>query len=201
VARQLPDVREVGGAAIEASGPSRLGWGAEAGGSPRTPKVEPRAGRTAMWLLLLACVTVPGDVMAGISLTLHSVSGSRPVSGAGTTNASLSFGTVSAFGPLAAGIDRVSTSSTYTISTDVGVRVTRDLLSILSTSYTLRARLQSTHPLTWRVGGVTMSTSYTTIVSGQPYESTVPRTIAVVVPFSRTAGSISAQLEVLAIAN
>ena len=153
-----------------------------------------------MRLLLLACVTIPGEALADIYLTFESVSGSRPVSGAGTSNATLSFGTVSAFGPIAAGANRVNTSGEYTISTDIGVRVERGLLE-LSPRYTLRARLQSAQALTWKVGGVTMSTTYATIATSQSYGSTVPHTIAFVVPFSQPAGSISATFDILAIEN
>jgi hypothetical protein len=154
-----------------------------------------------MWLVLLTCVSMPRAVLADIHLTFESISGSRPVSGAGTNNSSVAFGTISAFGPIATGVTRTVTATDYTISTDVGVRVVKGLLSALSPNYTLRARLAAANALTWRVGGATMSTSYTPIATGQPYASTVPRTIAVVVPFSQASGSLSVQLEFLAIAN
>jgi hypothetical protein len=196
---QCATVRE-GEDAVQDSASVTLARPAQACGRAPAGAANHRRG-LAMWLLLVACVAVSGEVIAGISLTFQSVSGSRPVSGAGTTNASLSFGTVSAFGALASGVSRVSTSSSYTISTNVGVEVEKGLLDLLTSRYTLRARLETTNPLIWKVGGVTMSTSYATVATSQSYGSTMARTVAFVVPRSQSAGSVSTRLEFLAIAD
>ena len=90
-------------------------------------------------------------------------------------------------------------ASSYNISTNFGVRVTR-ILS-LSANYTLRANLASAHALTWRVNGVTMSTTATTVATTQPFGSTVPHTLAFEVPFTQPAGLVTTVLEVIAIAN
>lgn len=180
--------------AVEADAPAHAYGGA--------PARAPRHGRTLVaWLMLVMCVSIPGEVLADIYLTFASVSGSRPVGGGGTNNASVGFGTISAFGPLATGVTRAVAATDYTISTDVGVRVEKGLLSALSPSYTLRARLPTANVLVWRVNGITMTTSYALIATSQPYGSTVARSVAVVVPFSRAAGPLSTQLEFLAIAN
>jgi hypothetical protein len=122
------------------------------------------------------------------------------LTGAGTNTASLNFGTVSAFEPLNTGVTRTVGASSYTLSTRFGVRATH-LLSLISPSYTLQARLQSAQPLTWRVDGVTMSTTAATLSTSQPYGSIVPHTLAFVVPFSQAAGATTMVLEVTAIAN
>src|SRR5687768_13454592 len=93
--------------------------------------------------------------LTGIELTFQSVSGGASLAGAGTGSATLAFGTVSAFGALQSGVTRTSTSSDYTLSTPFGVRVSKSAL-VLSSSYTLRSRLQSASTLAWRVDGVTM---------------------------------------------
>jgi hypothetical protein len=88
----------------------------------------------------------------------------------------------------------------YTVSTQFGVRSTH-LFPLLSPNYTLRARLLSAQPLTWRIDGVTMSTSQATIATSQPYGPVVPHTVAFVVPFSQPAGAVNTVLEITAIAN
>lgn len=160
-------------------------------------------GRYCCWSMVLGFVSFPAPVFALlISLSFQSVPGSVQLTGAGTTSAMLDFGQVSAFEPLKPGVTRTVGASNYTISTSFGVRGTYLLLGgILSPNYTLRARLQSPQPLTWRVDGVSMSTAAATIATSQPYGPIVPHTLAFVVPFSHPAGSVTTVLEVTAIAN
>jgi hypothetical protein len=152
------------------------------------------------WSLVLGFVLFPAPAFALIiSLSFESVPGAVALTGAGTPNATLNFGTVSAFEPLNPGVNRSAGASSYTISTSVGVRVTR--VVSLSPNYTLRARLSSGHPLTWRLDGVTLSTSPATISTSQPFGSVVPHTLAFVVPFSQPAGAVTTVVEVTAIGN
>jgi hypothetical protein len=136
-----------------------------------------------------------------ITLSFESVSGSVPLSGAGSNTATLNFGHVSAFESLNTGVTRTVGASNYTISTRFGVRSTHLLGGLLSPNYTLQARLQGASPLTWKVDGVTMSTAPATIATSQPYGSTVPHTLSFVVPFSNAAGAVTTVFEVTAIAN
>jgi hypothetical protein len=159
-----------------------------------------RGGRPHWCSLVLGFVLFPAPAFALIiTLSFESVPGSVPLTGAGTPNATLSFGNVSAFEPLNPGVNRTVGASSYTISTSVGVRVTR--VVSLSPNYTLQARLQSGHPLTWKLDGVTLSTTPATISTSQPFGSTVPHTLAFVVPFSHAAGAVTTVLEVTAIGN
>jgi hypothetical protein len=161
-----------------------------------------RPGRYSRWSLVLGLVFFPAPVFALlISLSFESVAGSVPLAGSGTTSATLNFGSVSAFEPLNPGVTRTAGASSYTISTRFGVRGTHLLGGILSPNYTVRARLLSAQPLTWRVDGVTMSTTAATIATSQPYGPIVPHTLAFVVPFSQPAGAVTTVLEVTAIAN
>ena len=153
------------------------------------------------WSLVLGFVLFPAPAFALlITLSFQSIPGSVPLTGAGSTNATLNFGSVSAFEPLNTGVTRTPGASNYTISTQFGVRSTH-LLPLLSPNYTLRARLLSAQPLTWRIDGVTMSTSAVTIATLQPYGPVVPHTVSFVVPFSQPAGAVNTVLEVTAIAN
>ena len=153
------------------------------------------------WSLILAFVLLPSPVWALlINMTFQSVPGYVALSGAGTTNATLNFGNVSAFEPLNTGVSRTVGASGYTLSTRFGVRATH-LLGILSSGYTLQARLRNAHPLTWRVDGLIMSTSPATVSTSQPYGTTIPHTMEFTVPFSHAAGPVTMVLEVPAIAN
>jgi hypothetical protein len=149
--------------------------------------------------MVLAFLLVPAPAFALILLSFHAAPGAVLVVGEGTANAVLNFGSVSAFEPLPLGVSRSVGSSSYTLSTTFGVRVVR--LVSLSATYTLRARLQSAQALSWQVDGVTMSTSETTVATGQPFGLTVPHTVAFEVPFNHPAGPVTTVLEVIAIAN
>ena len=158
--------------------------------------------RYGCWSLVLGLVFFPAKVFAlFISMSFESIPGSVALTGAGTTNAALNFGTVSAFETVGAGINRTVAASSYTISTQFGVRGSHLLGGLASPNYTLQARLQNPHTLTWRVDGVTMSTAAATVATSQPYGTTVPHTLSFVVPFSQPAGMVTTVLEVTAIAN
>ena len=186
------------------------GWGqaAQVGKGEEVVAVKTAAAsssfrRYGCWSLVLAFMCFPAPVVGLlISMSFESVPGSVSLTGAGTTHASLDFGRVSAFEPLAAGVTRTPGASSYTLSTRFGVRGTYLLLGgILSPNYTLQARLRNPQTLTWRVDGVTMSTANATIAASQPYGSVVPHTLSLVVPFSQPAGTVAPVLEVTAIAN
>jgi hypothetical protein len=165
------------------------------------PAAASRFGRGFLWSLVLGFVFFPAPVFALLmTLSFESIPGSVPLVGAGDNNATLNFGNVSAFEPLTTGVTRTAGASNYTVSTRFGVRAT-NLLGLLSAGYTLRARLRSAQPLTWKVDGVTMSTSLATVAPSLPYGAIVPHTLAVVVPFSQPAGAVTMVLEVTAIAN
>lgn len=152
-----------------------------------------------VWVLALGFLTFPAPLFALITLSFQSMPGYVPLTGAGTPIAALNYGNVSAFEPLNPGVSRTVGALSYTISTAFGVRVT-SLLSLTS-NYTLQARLQSAHPLTWKVDGVTMSTTAATVAASQPYATTLPHTLEFIVPFTHAAGAVATVFEVTAIAN
>jgi hypothetical protein len=155
-------------------------------------------------LVLSTClVAVPVPAFAqlfGIDLTFQSVAGSVSITGAGSSSATLNFGTVSAFEPVGVDVVRTSTATDYTIATQFGVRVTKGVL-VLSPNYTLRSRFTVAQPLTWKVDSVTMSTSFATIATSQPYVTPLPHSLAFIVPLSSAAGTVNMNIEVLAVAN
>lgn len=150
-------------------------------------------------MLALGLVLFPAPLFALITLSLETVPGSPPLVISGTPIAIMGFGTVSPFEPLGPGLNRSVGSSDYTISASFGVRVTKVLSS--SSNYTLRARLQSASPLTWKINGNTLTTGATTVATLQPYGTAVPHTVAMVIPFTQPGGAVSTVIEVTAIAN
>lgn len=168
-----------------------------------TQQERGRSDRARYWRgsLILAFVLLPSPVAALlITMTFESVPGFVALSGAGTTNATLNLGRVSAVEPLGAGVTRTVGAASYNIATRFGVRTTHSL-GLVSSGYTLQARLASAHVLTWRVDGLMMSTSPATLSTSQPYGSIVPHTLDFTVPFSQVAGPVTTVLEVTAIAN
>jgi hypothetical protein len=149
--------------------------------------------------LVLALVIMPAPASALITMSFESVPGAVSLTGSGTSIAALDFGTVSAFDTVNAGVTRSVGGASYSVATNFGVRVTR-VVSV-SANYTLRANLASVHALTWRVNGVTMTTTAATVAATQPFGSTVPHTLELEVPFTHPSGLVTTVLEVIAIAN
>src|SRR5689334_17108838 len=94
----------------------------------------------------LAQTTATGVINAtlinknGISLQFDTDPAGVTLGAAGTSAASVNFGTISAFGPLSGGVTRPSvTAANYTVRTIFDVQVTQGGLN--STGYTLTANL------------------------------------------------------------
>lgn len=158
-----------------------------------------RPPRRHLWALVLGLVLFPAPSFALILLSFQSIPGSLPILGAGTPIGILNYGTVSAFGPVGNGVTRSVGASAYTISTRIGVRVTKLLTA--SSTYTLRARVVTSNGVGWEVDGSTLTTGATTVATLQPYATTVPHTLSLVVPFARPAAAVTTVLEVTAIAD
>jgi len=92
----------------------------------------------------------------------------------GTSAASANFGTVSAFGPLSAGVTRPAiTAGTFTVRTVFDVQVIQGGLS--STTYTLSAQLASAAPtgFTYAVDAITLTTAAQTVQTYATYNINV----------------------------
>lgn len=136
-------------------------------------------------------LSVTATVNGSINLVFNSdASGVTLTSGAGTSNAALSFGNVSAFGTLAAGVSRPSVTATnFTVSTPVDVFVTE--VNSASASYKLTALLNSADATNnWSVNGAafTNTTAGTAATTGA-YGSNVPVTLAITIPFTTASGT------------
>lgn len=137
-------------------------------------------------------LTVTATVTGSINLVFNSdPSGVALSSGAGTSNAALDFGNVSAFGTLATNVSRPSVTATnFTVSTPVDVLVTKT--NSTSASYTLTTQLNSADASdTWAANGATFTnaTSGTATATGA-YGSNVPVTLAITIPFTTASGTV-----------
>jgi hypothetical protein len=122
------------------------------------------------------------------------------LAGSGTSSVSMNLGTVQAFGgTVPSGVTKTVAGNRWTLSTTLDVQVTQ--IGILSSSYTLTARLQAADlQNTWALRAVTLSTTSATITTTGTYGTTA-NSFSLTVPFSALAGSINNTINVTATAN
>ena len=133
-------------------------------------------------------LTVNATVQGSIQLVFNTDgSGVALSSGAGTANATLNFGNISAFGALAGNVTRTTTATTFTVSTPVDVLVSAT--NTTSANYKLQAQLASNPaPNSFTIGGVSVTNTALSanITSTGTYGSNVGFPVAITVPFSNT---------------
>ena len=137
-------------------------------------------------------LTVTATVNSSLTLVFNDDASGVPLSsGAGTNAATLSFGNVSAFGAVGAGITRtVVAGASFTVSTPVDVLVSK--ANSASANYTLKAQLGAADPVdTWSVAGTTVtSASAATVTATGTYGSNASEAIAITVPLSTASGTL-----------
>ena len=118
---------------------------------------------------------------SGLQMVLNSDSSGVTLGNAGTSSATMGFGTVGAYGTLATNVTRTNQTNSFTISTFFDANVSESGLS--SSGYTLAASLSSTAPagLTVQIDSVTLSTTSATISTSGAYDTNVRHTLSVVV--------------------
>jgi hypothetical protein len=108
-------------------------------------------------------LTVTGTVVSSIRLTIEDAGGTFTQGGTTATFADL--GSISKFGALPANFTRTTTSSTWTIASDIEVLVEK--ANSISTVYTLNAKL-ATAPATgvvWKVNAFTLNAATVTAMT------------------------------------
>jgi hypothetical protein len=150
-------------------------------------------------------LTVNAKVTDSLQLVFNTDgSGVALTSGAGTSTATLDFGSISAFGPLSSPkITRsVNGTTSFTVSTPVDVQVTSS--NSTSANYKLTAQLGSVDATNnWTVGGVAVTNgSAALITSTGTYGANTAEAIAITVPFTTASGTaISNTINFTATAN
>jgi hypothetical protein len=115
---------------------------------------------------------------SGISLVFDSDPAGLALGNNGSSAASLNFGVISAFGPLAAGVTRPAVgANSYTVSTLFDVQVIQAGSS--SPNYTLTAQLAAAAPtgFTYAVNAVTLTTAAQTIQANGTYGADVQHSL------------------------
>jgi hypothetical protein len=114
----------------------------------------------------------------GISIVFNTDPAGVTLGASGTAAATLNFGTVSAFGPLSAGVTRPSLlAATFTVRTIFDVQVIQGGLA--STTYNLSANLAAAAPtgLSYRVDAVNLTTVAQTVQTNAPFNNNVPHNL------------------------
>ena len=157
---------------------------------------------TVMLALLLAGATLSAQTTASgtinatlvnknaIALVFDTDAGGVALGASGTAAATANFGTVSAFGPLSAGVTRPSvTAATFTVRTKFDVQVIEGGLA--SASYTLTAALQGGTPkgFNFAIDAITLTGAAQTIQANGSYNVDVPHNLDLIISTaSPTAG-------------
>lgn len=138
--------------------------------------------------LLAQTPTASGTINAtlnnknGIALVFDTDPGGVTLGAAGTSAASLNFGTISAFGPLSPGVTRPSvTGANFTVRSLFDVQVIQGGLA--STSYTLSASLAGPAPtgLSYKVDAVTLTTGTQNVQTNGVYGTDIAHNLDLVV--------------------
>lgn len=149
--------------------------------------------------------------VCSVTLVLQSDANGITLGGSGTNSASISFGSLQAFGSsLPSGVSRTVGGTNWTLSTPFDVKVTcinfTTLLPcnlVMSQGYTLTAQLQSADTINiWRLSGISLTNaSATTLTSSGTYSQAAAYTFALTIPFTESAGTINNTINLVATAN
>ena len=148
------------------------------------------AGST-LWAQTTASGTINATLIHknGIALIFDTDPGGVSLGAAGTAAATANFGTVSAFGPLAAGVTRPSvTAGTFTVRTQFDIQVIEGGLA--SVNYTLTASLQGAAPLgfSYAIDAVTLTGAAQTIQANGAYNVDVPHNLDLIISTASPSG-------------
>jgi hypothetical protein len=118
----------------------------------------------------------------GIALVFDTDPAGATLGATGTSAVTLNFGTISAFGPLSAGVSRPAvTAASFTVRTVFDVKVTQGGLN--SNSYRLLANLAAVAPtgLSYKVDAVTLNTTQQTVQNNAAYGNDIAHNLDLVV--------------------
>lgn len=155
-----------------------------------------QAGNTASGTL-----AVTANVTSSISLAFSTSAGGVALTGT-STNAALAFGTVQAFGGTPAqGVTVTNNGTTsFTVSSPVDVTVTK--ANSTSANYKLTAQLTTADAVnTWTVGSVTVTSGAAASITTSGTYGTTNFPVAIQIPLTSPAGSISNTINYTATSN
>jgi hypothetical protein len=165
------------------------------------------AAALAMPILSAAQTTASGTLavnatlQSSISMVFNSDAAGVALGSAGTNAATLNFGNISAYGTLAANVSRSVGATSFTVSTPFDVLVTKS--NSASANYSLTAQLNAADAVnSWALGGSAVASGApTTLTAAGTYGSSTAYSLALTVPMSSNAPSISNTINFVATAN
>lgn len=146
-------------------------------------------------------VAVTATTVAVVSFTFVSDGSGITLGGTGTSAATVTFGSVQAYGgSVPTGVTKAVNGTTdWSLSTPIGVVV--QVANQASDNYTLMASLQTLDAVnTWSLGATTLTATPGALTALGTY-GTTPYTFKLTIPFSATAGAISNTINFTATAN
>jgi hypothetical protein len=155
-------------------------------------------------VLTLAFFSARPAHAASLTLTFSTDPSGITLGGSGTAAATISFGTVHAYGgTVPAGVTKtVNGTTNWTLSTPIDVKVTKTGLGT-SANYTMTAQLKTSGlTYTWKLGSATLSSAApSTITAAGVYSSKTAYTFSLTIPFTAAAGTVSNTLDIIVTAN
>ena len=119
---------------------------------------------------------------SGLQMVLNSDSSGVTLGGAGTSNATLAFGTISAYGTAPANVTITDQASTFTATTYFDVNVQESGLTNPSNGYTLSASVSSQIPgVTLEIDSTSLTTTPQNLTGTGVYATNVQHSISAVV--------------------
>jgi len=145
---------------------------------------------------------ITADVQGSINLTFVTDGSGMAVTGTTTAVASLPLGNVQMYGgSTPAGVTKATNSTTsFTLSTPFDIKV--DLANTTSANYSLTAALSTPDAVNkWLISAVDISAGGAISITSTGAYGSVPYTLALTVPASAAAGSISNTISFVATSN
>lgn len=148
-------------------------------------------------------LAVSASLQGSIALTFVTDGSGVALTGSGTNAAALNFGIVSRYGTMPPNVTRTIGAGSFTVSTPFDISVTKS--NIASANYSLSAVLETVDATnSYTIDAIALPTAPTAPVSltvTGVYAGNVAHTLALIIPFSETAASISNTIDFLATAN
>jgi len=146
-------------------------------------------------------LAVNATLQSSISMVFNTDAAGVALGSAGTNAATLNFGNISAYGTLAANVSRTVAATSFTVSTPFDVRV--DKSNSASANYSLTAQLNAADAVnSWALSGSAVASgAATTLTAAGTYGSSTAYSLALTVPMSSVAPSISNTINFVATAN
>ena len=147
-------------------------------------------------------LTVKANVVSSLGLVFTSDAAGVALTGTGTNAATMDLGTVSAYGPLSAGVGRsVIAGTSFTVSSPFDVTVSKS--NFTSSNYTLTAQLNAADGTNnWDISGTALSSSAAAqLTAVGAYGSSTQYTLHLTVPNTSAGGAISNIVNFVATAN